>query len=129
MENKIYNWFVKNGNILIQKNGDCIALQFLYENADCCLLTHSDTNEIIDLLIDISKQIWENPNYEKKPYTNQLYKKIDNKYYWIIETSELVIYYNEIEDAIQIKSNGNDTLNLEINYAVEIIQILEYLIQ
>ena len=27
MENKIYNWLVKNGNIQIQRNGDWMAKQ------------------------------------------------------------------------------------------------------
>ena len=47
MENQIYNWFVKNGNILVQKNGDCIALQLDYENGESCLLTRSDKGVIL----------------------------------------------------------------------------------
>ncbi|SHH82460.1 hypothetical protein [Flavobacterium johnsoniae] len=127
MENQVYNWFVKNGNILIQKNEDCISLQIVYQNGDCCLLTHSDANELIELLTKISIQIWEDPKYEKKAYLDQLYKKLDDKYYWKIDTSELIIKYNEIEDAIEIKYFGNRRYNLEINYVIEIIQILEYL--
>ena len=53
MENQVYNWFVKNGNILIQKKGDCIALQLDYENGESCLLTYSDNAEIIQLLMRI----------------------------------------------------------------------------
>ncbi|MCI9844861.1 hypothetical protein [Flavobacterium pectinovorum] len=127
MENQIYNWFVKNGNIQIQKNGDCISLQVSYKNGDCCLLTHSDADEIIEILISISRQIWEDPNYVRKAYSGQLFKKIEDKFLWEIGTSELFIKYNETEDAIEIKCNGNSTLNLEINYIVEIIQILEHL--
>jgi len=126
MENKIYNWFVKNGNILIQKNEDYISLQVSYER-DFCLLTQSDADEVIEILISLSRQIWENPNYERKPYSGQLFKELENKYYWEIDTSELFIQYNDTENAIEIKCNGNSTLNLEINYVVEIIQILEHL--
>ncbi|MEZ0006216.1 hypothetical protein ABH942_001579 [Flavobacterium sp. 28YEA47A] len=127
MEDKVYNWLVKKGNILIQKNGDCIALKLNYENGDCCLLTSSDTHEIIELLTNISKQIWEDPDYERKPYTNQLHKKTENEYCWEIEDSQLLLKYNDTEDVIEIKCKGNNSLNLEINYAVEIIQILEHL--
>ncbi|WDO14008.1 hypothetical protein MH928_04755 [Flavobacterium sp. WW92] len=127
MENQVYNWLVKKGTIRIQRNGDCIALQLDYEKEDYCLLTPSDTDEIIELLTNISKQIWEDPDYKRKPYTNPLYKKIGNEYYWEIETSRLLLHYNETEDAVEIKCNGNSSLNLEINYVVEIIQILEYL--
>ena len=118
---------MKKGNILIQKNEDCIALQLDYENGEYCLLLHSDTCEIIELLTNISKQIWENPDYERKPYINQLYKINENEYYWEIETSQLLLKYNETEDAIAIKYNGDSRLNLEINYVIEIIQILEHL--
>ena len=127
MENQVYNWLVKKGTIRIQRNGDCIALQLDYEKGDYCLLTPSDTDEIIELLTNISKQIWEDPDYKRKPYTNPLYKKNGSHYYWDIETSQLLLHYNETEDAVEIKCNGNSSLNLEINYVVEIIQILEHL--
>lgn len=127
MENQVYNWLVKKGTLLIQRDGDCIALQLDYENGDCCLLTPSDTYEIIELLTTISKQIWESPDYKRKPYTGQLYKKTENNYYWEIEASQLLLGHNEAENAIEIKYKGSNRFNLEINYAVEIIQILEYL--
>lgn len=127
MENQVYSWFVKKGNILIQRNGDCIALQLDYEKGDYCLLTPSDTSEIIELLTAISTQIWEDPDYERKPYTNQLYQKNENGYYWEVGTSQLLLEYNETEEALAIKCNGNSRLNLEINYVIEIIQILEHL--
>jgi hypothetical protein len=127
MENQVYNWLVKKGNILIQKKGDCISVQIDYENGEYCLLTQTDTNEIIEMLTGISKQIWESPNYEIKPYKNQLFKKNDNKYYWEIENSKLVLKFNEIENCVEISSTGNNKLNLEINYVVEVIQILEQL--
>ncbi len=127
MENQVYNWFVKKGNIQIKKNEDCISLQLDYEKGEYCLLIHSDTNEIIDLLTNISKEIWEDPNYQRKPYTNQLFKNNGNEYYWETETSQILINYNKIEDAIEIKYNGNSRINLEVNYVVEIIQIMEQL--
>lgn len=127
MENQVYNWLVRKGTIRIQRNGDCIALQLDYEKGDYCLLTPSDADEIIELLTNISKQIWEDPDYKRKPYTNPLYKKNRNEYCWEIETSQFLLHYNETEDAIEIKCNGNSRLNLEINYVVEIIQILEHL--
>jgi hypothetical protein len=127
MENKIYNWFVKNGNVQIQKNEDCISLQLDYEKGEYCLLTPSDTNEIIDLLTNISKEIWVDPNYQRKPYTYQLFKRNRNEYYWETETSQILINYNKIKDAIEIKYTGNSRMNLEVNYVVEIIQIMEQL--
>ena len=127
MENQVYNWFVKKGNILIKKNEDCVSLQIDYENGEYCLLTQTDTNEIIEVLTGISKQIWESHNYERKPYINQLFKTNENKYYWEIENSKLVLTFNEIENCIEICCTRNNILNLEINYVVEIIQVLELL--
>lgn len=127
MENQVYNWFVKNGNIQIQKKEDRISLQLNYEKKEYCLLTQSDAYEIIDLLTQISKEIWENPNYQRQPYTNQLFKHNGNEYYWEIEGSQILINYNEIEDAIEIKYKGNSNIDLEVNHAVEIIQIMDQL--
>ena len=127
MENKIYNWFVKKGTISVRKNGDLITLQLDYENGESCLLTRSDNDEIIQLLTTIAEQIWENPNHERKPYTKQLYEKIDNDYYWEINGSKLIIRYNENENATEIRSDESKELNIEINYIIEIVQILEHL--
>lgn len=127
MENQVYNWLVKKGNIIIQKNGDCISLKADYENGEYCLLTKTDTNEIIKILSAISKQIWENPNYKRKPYVHQLYKTDNNGYYWQIENSKIVLKYSEIENGIELRYVGRRKINLELNYIVEIIQILEKL--
>ncbi|PQA93914.1 hypothetical protein SAMN05421796_1066 [Chryseobacterium piscicola] len=127
MENKVYNWLVKKGTISVRKNGDLIMLQLDYENGESCLLTRADNDEIIQLLTTIAEQIWENPNYERKPYTKQLYEKIDNDYYWEINGSKLIIRYNENENATEIRSDESKELNIEINYIIEIVQILEHL--
>lgn len=127
MENQVYNWLVKKGNILIKKDEDCISLQLDYEHGTSCLLTITDASEIIELLTNISTQIWENPNYERKAYTHQLYKVNEKEYYWEIEGSQLLLKYNDIEEAIEIKCNGDRSLKLAVNYVVEIIQILEHL--
>ncbi|MGA9212347.1 hypothetical protein, partial [Kaistella sp.] len=115
MENHIYNWLVKNGTIQIQKQKDCISLQIDYEKGEYCLLTHSDANEISDLLANLSQEIWEDPSYQKKPYTGQIFKHHGNEYYWDTETSQIFIKYNEIKNAIEIKYIGNRRINLEIN--------------
>ncbi|RMZ59899.1 hypothetical protein D1632_09860 [Chryseobacterium nematophagum] len=127
MENQVYNWFVKKGNIIIQKDENCVSLQLDYENGDCCLLTNADTDKIIGILISISKQIWESPSYEKIPYTNPLYKISGNEYYWEIENSKLILQYNEMEEGIELKCVGTNKLNIELNCVVEIIQIMEHL--
>lgn len=127
MDNQIYRWSVKKGNILVQRNEYCISLQVDYENGDCCLLTHTDVDEITDFLTIISRQIWEDPNYVKKAYTNRLYKVNQNEYSWNVELSQLSLRYNEIENAIEIKYRGSGQFNLEINCAIEVIQILEQL--
>lgn len=125
MNNKIYHWFVKSGTIQLQKNGDRIELQLKNENGKSCLLTPSDVDEITEILFNISREIWENPDYIKKSYTNQIFEKTGEQYSWNLENSELCIAFNESDNAVEIKSNGNNTLNLELNEVVEIVQILE----
>lgn len=127
MKNKIYNWLVKSGNIQLQKNGNRIELQLNLENGKSCLLTPSDVDEITEIFFNISQKILENPDYNRKPYTNQLYTKIGEQYSWKINNADLFIHFNESENVIEIKSNGNNTLNLEVNEVVEIVQILEHL--
>lgn len=127
MEKKVYNWFVKSGNVQIQKIGDKIEFHLQYENGKSCILTKSDVEEISEILFNISQQIWKNPDYIKKPYTNQLFQKLDGQYSWNLENAELFIAFNESENAVEIHSKGNNTLNLEVNEVVEIVQILEHL--
>lgn len=127
MENQVYNWFVKNGNIQIQKKENCISLQLDYEKGEYCLLTQSDANEIMDILTHITREIWEDPFYKKEPYTNQFFKHNGTEYYWEIGTSQILIQYNKVEDAIEIKYIGNNSINLEVNHAIEMIQIMEQL--
>lgn len=127
MGNHIYNWLVKNGTIQIQKKKDCISLQIDYEKDEYCQLTHSDADEISDILANLSQEIWEDPNYQRKPYNGQIFKHNGNEYYWDTETSQIFIKYNEIKNAIEIKYIGNSRINLEINSVIEIIQIMEQL--
>ena len=127
MENQIFNWFVKKGNIQIKKNENTISLQLDYEGGECCALTNSDTGEIIELLTNLAKQIWESPNYVRLPYTNLLFQEIDSVYVWMINTTQFCITFNETERTIEINSVGKKSLDIEINHMVEIIQILERL--
>lgn len=127
MKNQVYNWYVKQGNMVIRRDEDSVFFQLDFEGADCCLLTDSDTAELIDLLTEVARQIWENPAYEKQPYAGPIYRTVDNTYSWQIGDSELLIRYNENEQAVEIRCTGNTALHLEVNYAVEIIQILEHL--
>ncbi|WP_175620833.1 hypothetical protein [Chryseobacterium schmidteae] len=83
---------------------------------------------MIDILTIIVKQIWENPDYTRKAYTNRLYKISKEGYYiWEIETSQILIKYDETKEVIKIKSCIGVNLNIEVNQAVEIIQVLEQL--
>jgi len=126
MENQVYNWFVKQGNLVVHQNGDLIQLIINYETGYNCLLTIEDTIEIVEILTMLSRQIWERKSYVRKPY-KQLFVKQQNEYFWEIDTSQLVLNMNREENAIEIKYKGNNEMNLEINCVVEIIQILEHL--
>ena len=125
MEDQVYNWLVGKGSIMIQKNGDRISLQLDYGDSDYCVLTYSDANEIIEILTGIAKQIWESPSYEKMPYTGKLYKRNENEYYWEIGNSKLII--DEGEEGIEIRYAGTSKLDLEVNYVVEIVQVMDHL--
>lgn len=80
-------------------------------------------------MANLSQEIWEDPNYQKQPYTKKLFKHDGNEYYWELGTSEILIKYNEIEDAIEIKHTGNSRIDLDVNYIIDMIQILEQLIK
>lgn len=129
MENQVYNWAVRKGNVIVQKDEDCVSLQLDYEDGDYCLLTYSDAAEIIEILITLSKQIWENPSYKRIPYTDRLYKISENEYHWEIKNSKLILKYNETEEGIEVRYSGSSKLVIEINYVIEIIQIMEHLNQ
>ena len=128
MENRVFNLFLKKGNIVIDKNDYKIRLQLDYENGDHCLLAPSDTQDLIQLLTSLSQQIWEDENYVKTPYVAQLFVENQNTFLWKIDSSELSIEYNEPKNGIELKYKGYNPLDLEINQVIEIVQILEGLI-
>ena len=128
MSNQGYEWSVKQGEIKLQRQDDCIAISFDFQGGERCLLTGQETVELIEMLIETSKQIWEDTSYVKVPYQKQLYTRSDNVFQWKIQEARLEIYPNEIENAIEMKSIGSDTLIIEVNYIIEIVQILEALI-
>ncbi|GAB3003389.1 hypothetical protein GCM10027284_21390 [Cyclobacterium sediminis] len=127
MENRLFNLFLKKGNIVIDKNDYKIRLQLDYENGDHCLLAPSDTQDLIQLLTSLSQQIWEDENYVKTPYVAQLFVENQNTFLWKIDSSELSIEYNEPKNGIELKYKGYNPLDLEINQVIEIVQILERL--
>jgi hypothetical protein len=127
MENRLFNLFLKKGNIVIDKNDYKIRLQLDYENGDHCLLAPSDTQDLIQLLTSLSQQIWEDENYVKTPYVAQLFVENQNTFLWKIDSSELSIEYNEPKNGIELKYKGYNPLYLEINQVIEIVQILERL--
>jgi hypothetical protein len=128
MEEKIYSWFVKKGNVLIHGNKFHVSLQLNAEDEEYCVLTKSDAEELIDLLTAIATQIWEDTAYVKEVYTKQLYKITeDDSYVWETEGSKLLLRYSEKEQGVTMKSAENTSLNIELNQIVEIIQILELL--
>ncbi|WP_339902971.1 hypothetical protein [uncultured Cyclobacterium sp.] len=127
MENRVFNLFLKKGNIVIDKNDYKIRLQLDYENGDHCLLAPSDTQDLIQLLTSLSQQIWEDENYVKTPYVAQLFVENQNTFLWKIDSSELSIEYNEPKNGIELKYKGYNPLDLEINQVIEIVQILERL--
>ncbi|WP_339714926.1 hypothetical protein [Cyclobacterium amurskyense] len=127
MENQLFNLFLKKGNIVIKSCEYRISLQLDYENGDHCQLAYSDTQDLIQLLTRLSQQIWEDENYTKTPYVKQLYLENLNTFSWKMDSSELFIEFNEIENAILLKHKGNNPLHLEINQVVEMVQIPERL--
>lgn len=128
MEEKIYSWFVKKGNVLIHRNKFHVSLQLNAEDEEYCVLIKSDAEELIDLLTAIATQIWEDTAYVKEVYTKQLYKITeDDSYVWETEGSKLLLRYSEKEQGVTMKSAENTSLNIELNQIVEIIQILELL--
>jgi len=124
-KNKIYHWAVKTGNISIQRNNHCICLSLDYEPEASCQLTRRDTHEIVEILTQISTQIWQSSTYQSEPYTNQRHTINGNNYAWEIESSILNLSYNEDDRCVELHCQGNTTLNLAVNDTVEIIQRLE----
>jgi len=69
---QVFNWVVKQGNIILFADNDKIHLEINKENNPTCLLTESDAEEVISILTNISSDIWDNPDYTKEPYTGKL---------------------------------------------------------
>jgi hypothetical protein len=122
-----FSWLVRQGSILLLADHDKVHLEINKENNPTCLLTKSDSEEVISILTNLSRSIWEKPDYVKEPYTGDLYILDSNgKAYWDINETRLFIGLNNEHDAMDINYQGNHVLKLPINYSVEIIQIMTH---
>ncbi|MBS9779311.1 MAG: hypothetical protein KGV51_01665 [Moraxellaceae bacterium] len=124
MNNPTFNLLVNQGNLFIEKDKQFIHFQC---NQNNCLLTQTDTNDLIEILTEFAKEIWQNPNYIKEPYTEKIVKTDEQGYYWLIDNSKLHISYDNSLKLLKISCQNNCNIHLSINQTVEIIQILEQL--
>jgi len=130
-ENKVYNWLIKRGNILLSREGHQIQLEFKKENGESCLLTEDDTEDIISIMTSLAQAIWAAPDYIKEPYTGQLYKtrNDDGFVYWDIGQSRLNVGFNVSEGVVEMDHAGDAALKVPVNYAVEIIQVMTHFLK
>jgi hypothetical protein len=127
-ENQVYKWLVKRGSILVFEDSGKIHLELDKENSESCLLTKEDTEEVISIMTSLAGAIWNNPDFSKEPYEGQLFKTDNNNgpVYWDLEQTRLYVGFNVNEEAIEINYSGDSELNVSVNYAVEIIQIMTH---
>jgi len=123
----LFSLQLRQGNILLFEDGWQVHFEVGQENHTACLLTPSDSEELMNILTGISKSIWENPGYVKEPYTGQLYRMDETgAAYWTINGAKLSIGLNEQQDAVAIYCEGDPAFKLSVNQAVEIIQVLAH---
>ena len=126
-DKQAFNWVVKQGNILLLADNDKIHLEINKENNPTCLLTKSDAEEMIFILTNISRNIWDNPNYTKEPYRGKLYMLDDNgKAYWDINETRLFVGLNDQQDALEMDFHGNPVMKVPVNFSIEITQIMTH---
>ncbi|MCU7619179.1 hypothetical protein NZ698_18525 [Chryseobacterium sp. PBS4-4] len=127
MDGKIYSWSVKRGNVIIDQYEHHIVIELHEENNTSCFLTYSDADEIAGILTEVSRKIWEDPSFIKKPYTEKLYKRDEDDFFWESGDAQLHLKYNDTENAVEIMIFGRRKIYLEVNHVVEIVQILDHL--
>lgn len=122
---QVYNWVVKQGNITLYADNDKIHFEINKESNPTCLLNKSDAEEIISILTDIARNIWDNPAYTKEPYNGKLYTLDENgNAYWNINETMLLIGLNEAQDALEINFQGSPVMKVPVNFSIEMIQIM-----
>lgn len=126
-DNQTFNWVVKQGSILMYADKDRIHFEINTENNSCCLLTEDDAEDITGILTELSGNIWDNPEYIQEPYTGRKYELAeDGKVYWTINEAKLSIGLNEGEDALEMNLEGSSAVELSVNQAVEVLQIMTH---
>lgn len=126
-DKQVFNWVVKQGSILVFTDNDKIHLEINKENHPTCLLTRSDAEEVIAILTNLSKNIWDNPAYTKEPYKEKLYKFDDNgKAYWDISETRLLVGLDDQEEALEMNVQGHPVMKVPVNVSVEMIQIMTH---
>jgi hypothetical protein len=126
-DKQAFNWVVKQGNIILLADNDKIHLEINKENSPTCLLTKSDAEEVISILTNVSKDIWDSPSYTKEPYKGKLYRLDDDgKAYWDINETKLFVGLNDQQDALEMNVQGNPVMKLPVNLSIEIVQVMTH---
>lgn len=126
-EKKAFNWVVRQGNITLFADKDKVFLEIKSDNNSTCLLEKSDADDIISILTDLSGSIWDDPAYQREPYTGKLYELDDNgKAYWDIGNTRLFLGVNDQEDALEMYVEGDPVMKASVNTSIEIIQIMSH---
>jgi len=126
-EKRVFNWVVRQGNIIVFADDDKIHLEINKENYPTCLLTKSDAGEVINILTNMAEDIWHNPDYTREPYKGKQYiLDEDGKVYWDISETKIFVGLNDQHDALEIDFQGSNVTKMPVNICVEMVQILTH---
>ena len=126
-DKQVFNWVVQQGNIILLADNDKIHLEINKEKHPSCLLTRGDAEEVISILTNMSRDIWDNPDYTREPYKGKLYKLDENgKVFWDINGTRLFIGLNDQQDALEMNFEGEPVMKVPVNFSIEIAQIMTH---
>ena len=123
----MYQWLVQSGRIGIEKVDKLIRLDIDTQGEKSCLLTLSDTQEIANILTVLCQDIWDSLD-QKPPYSQQYTVNDNQEFVWHIPDNELVLNSNTDLAALEVKVAKKHSFELNINQAIELIQVMQQLV-
>ena len=128
-ENSYYNWLVENGQLIIFQEFPIITIRIESQNDNTCILDYKDVKDVYGILFRITSSIWEEIDKKTRPQQYEKYmKELDNNSFsWEFRDSMLILTY--LKEAIEIKYEGKNNIQLQVDQATEIIQVLKYFIE
>ena len=122
-----YQWLVKKGRLSLSIDQQFILLQAYPEGGDICILTPEDVDDIIGILSELARTLWEKSGHQSGPLRT-MQEIIDADLSWPTPQDTLTLIPSPETNDLKFKVSGRRECQLSMEQSIELAQVLEQLI-